>query len=68
MKKHIVFLSVLLLSFLLAVRTVLYKKEEKFSVAKKYAIIPFNCADKDLAINVPLALKEWLEKYDYNHN
>jgi hypothetical protein len=41
------------------------QKEEKFSTAKKYAIIPFNCGDQELGLNVSIALKEWLEKYDY---
>lgn len=41
------------------------RDQEKFSVAKKYAIIPFSCDNIDIGIDVSKSLKAWLEKYDF---
>jgi hypothetical protein len=41
------------------------RSEEKFSRVKKYAILPFNCADTELSSNLVKELKERLIGDDY---
>lgn len=40
-------------------------KTEKFSTTKTYAMLPFDCPDKDLGKQVSDALKDWLVSFDY---
>jgi hypothetical protein len=41
------------------------RSKEKFSRTLKYAMLPFNCPDKELGENLSTKVKEWLSKDDY---
>lgn len=41
------------------------RAKEKFTRAKKYAVIPFNCPDWDVANVYADAMRTWLMTYDY---
>jgi hypothetical protein len=41
------------------------RAKEKFTRAKKYAVIPFNCQDWDVGYVYADAMRDWLMTYDY---
>lgn len=40
--------------------------KQKFSPAKKYAVIPFECVDNQYGVELSKKVKYWLEQYDFN--
>ncbi len=41
------------------------RNADKFSPFKKYAVLPFDCPDKDISLRLAKSLREWLVTYDY---
>ena len=65
MRKLIPFLFLLITFFCASCTSEALRNEEKFSRAKKYALIPFNCKDMELSDNLAKELKERLLGDDY---
>ena len=68
MKSLQVIVASLIVLFIFGCSSILEKAREhdKFSLQKKYAILPFDCANKQLGIDLSEAVKERLLMYGYD--
>jgi len=66
MRKTGLYLSILFTGIMVCCSSSAGLDNLKFSKSKKYAIIPFNCVDKDYGVQLSGSLKDWLNAYGYD--
>jgi len=66
MKKTYFGFLILIAAMLLSCSAGMELENLKFSKSKKYAIIPFDCEDKDYTAELTESVKDWLNAYGYD--
>ena len=65
MRKSVVFIVLLSTLLISGCANEALRNADKFSPYKKYAVLPFDCPDKDVSLRLAKSLREWLVTFDY---